>query len=819
MLLSHPEEKNAPEKPLKEHLRNVGEISRRQIQKMRLNLTIISQDKLAELSYLIGIFHDFGKSSTYFQQYIRGQRNGDALTQHSFISALVAYHMIRQKGFDPVWPVIAYLLIKRHHGNLETLREDEQDNLNIAGKQLENILAHHVEEIKTLYSGIFDLAIMEQLEVLEIESFGDEIEEFEDFFDVFGDNCPEEKQRIELFFVVNLLFSVLIDNDKKDAARLDMEYFEGNLNEPINDIFAYIEDCRRKDPKKFDPDLPLNRFRDNFLNEIVANHGIEPEKHFYTITAPTGIGKTFGCLAFANKLKKQLPKDEGRIIYCLPYTSIIDQNYDEFKKVIRFAKKNKYDEKPERYLLKHHHLSFKTLKNRKDEESYEYKDYLDDRLFVEAWESAFIVTTFVQFFHTIIGYTNSFLKKFHNMVNAIVILDEVQNIPPDYYHLLKQVLDVLGKRFNIYFLLITATQPEILDQEKSEPISVVQSETYMKAPLFNRVKLTFQKKEQTLEEFAENFCKSFSDDNCLVVMNTKKSAISLYEQIRDQKTDYQVFCLTTFLVPHDRGRKINQIKEALKDSEKIIVVSTQLIEAGVDLSFKLVYRDFGPLDSIVQVAGRCNRNNEYGELGGEMRLLKLVNANHGEKPYHAYVYNPILAQYVEQTLKQDVYESKDFSDLSADYFEKFEFTHKAGQLLAAICDLNYNDDRRSQIPVEKFKLIEEYSEETLFILVTPEAEQRMKLLLVYKKQLQEKGLSKEEKDARLFEIEKLKAALKTCQISLRKRELEAYKDSIIIEEKERYKFISHDNQMKYAYDQDIGFLTIPKTEISSTISF
>jgi CRISPR-associated endonuclease/helicase Cas3 len=253
MLLSHPEEKNAPEKPLKEHLRNVGEISRRQIQKMRLNLTIISQDKLAELSYLIGIFHDFGKSSTYFQQYIRGQRNGDALTQHSFISALVAYHMIRQKGFDPVWPVIAYLLIKRHHGNLETLREDEQDNLNIAGKQLENILAHHVEEIKTLYSGIFDLAIMEQLEVLEIESFGDEIEEFEDFFDVFGDNCPEEKQRIELFFVVNLLFSVLIDNDKKDAARLDMEYFEGNLNEPINDIFAYIEDCRRKDPKKFDP--------------------------------------------------------------------------------------------------------------------------------------------------------------------------------------------------------------------------------------------------------------------------------------------------------------------------------------------------------------------------------------------------------------------------------------------------------------------------------------------------------------------------------------------------------------------------------------
>jgi CRISPR-associated endonuclease/helicase Cas3 len=819
MLISHPSEKNASEKALKDHLKNVGEISRRQIKKMRLDLTVISQDSLAELSYLIGIFHDFGKSSTYFQKYIRGQRKGDALTQHSFISAVVAYHMVRQQGFDPSWAVIAYLLIKRHHGNLETLRDNEQDNLNIASKLLENILTHQAEKIHELYAGIFDHTMMEQLESLQIDDFGAEIEEFEEFLDEFWNKYSEENTKIELFFVVNLLFSILIDNDKKDAARLDMEYFEGNLNEAVNDVFAYIEDRRRKDMKKFNPELPLNRLRDQFLNEIVANSGIKPEKHFYTITAPTGIGKTFGCLAFANKLKKLLPKGEGRIIYCLPYTSIIDQNYDEFKKVIRFAKKEKYDERPERYLLKHHHLSLKNLKNRKDEESYEYKDYLDDRLFVEAWESAFIVTTFVQFFHTIIGCMNSFLKKFHNMVNAIIILDEVQTIPPDYYHLLKQVIDVLGKRFNIYFLLITATQPEIVDQEKSEPLSVVQAETYMKAPLFNRVKLTLQKKEQTLEEFAEDFYKFFSGVNCLIVMNTKKSAIFLYEQIRDQKTDYQVICLTTFLVPHDRKRKINQIKKDLKAGEKIIVVSTQLIEAGVDLSFKLVYRDFGPLDSIVQVAGRCNRNGEYGELGGQMQLLKLVNEDHGGKPYHAYIYRPILAQYAEQTLKQDVYESKDFADLSADYFEKFEFTHKAGQLLSAICDLNYDDDHRHQIPIEKFKLIEEYSEETLYILVNPEAEQKMERLLTFKEQLQEKELSKTEKESRLLEIERLKAVLKNFQISLRKRDIEAYKDSAIIEEKERYKFISYDNQKKYAYDPDIGFLIVPKTELSPTISF
>ncbi len=819
MLISHPAEKNAPEKSLKDHLRNVGEISSRQIQKMRLDLTVISKDKLAELSYFIGIFHDFGKSSTYFQQYIRGQRIGDALTQHSFISAVVAYHMARQKGFDSAWAVIAYLLIKRHHGTLETIREDEQDNLNVAIKQLEDILSHGAEEIDALYAGIFDLAITEQLEAMELEDFGEEIEEFQDILDEFWDRYSDEDQKIELFFVVNLLFSILIDNDKKDAARLDTEYFEGNLNEPVNDVFAYIKDRRQKEPEKFNPDLPLNRLRDQFLNEIATNSEIKPEKHFYTITAPTGIGKTFGCLAFANKLKKQLPDGEGRIIYCLPYTSIIDQNYEEFEKVIRFVKKEKYDERPQRYLLKHHHLSFKTLKNRKEEESYEYRDYLDDRLFVEAWESAFIVTTFVQFFHTVIGYTNSFLKKFHNMVNAIVILDEVQNVPPDYHYLLRQVLDVLGKRFNIYFLLITATQPEILDHKKSEPLSLIQSDKYMKAPLFNRVKLTVQKKEQTLEEFAEDFCESFTGDNCLIVMNTKKSAISLYEQVRDQKTDYHIFCLTTFLVPYDRRRKIKQIKEALKAGKKIIVVSTQLIEAGVDLSFNWVYRDFGPLDSLVQVAGRCNRNGEYGELGGRMRLLKLVNKDHGEKPYHSYIYKPILAQYAEQTLKHDAYESKDFSDISENYYEKFEFTDKAGQLLAAICDLNYDEDLRSQIPVKKFKLIEEYSEENLYILITLEAEEKMERLLICKEQLQKKGLSKEEKEARLMDIERLKVALKEFQISLKKQELKAYKDSAIIEEKERCKFITYKNQMKYAYDQNIGFLTNPKAETPSIISF
>lgn len=818
MLISHPEEKNAPEKPLEQHLFNVGESSRQRIQTMILDLSVLDKEKLAELSFLIGIFHDFGKSTAFFQSYIRGERKGDAKTHHSFLSAVVAYHLIQEKGFDPAWAIAAYLIIKRHHGNLETLNHEEADNLDIAKVQLENILGSQADAVSAMYRELFGPDIRQSLEDIEIEAFSETLEEFEDDLDEFWEEL-EPDQQIEFFFVVNLLFSLLVDHDKKDAARLDMGYFEGNLDEPVHDVFAYIRDCQTQEPEKFNPELPLNQIRNRFLNEIASNPGISPKQHFYTISAPTGIGKTFGCLAFANQLKRQLPQGQGRIIYCLPYTSIIDQNHAEFERIIRFSKKEKYGQRPQRYLLKHHHLTFKALKNRKEEEQYAFKDYLDDRLFVEAWESAFVVTTFVQFFHTIIGHTNRFLKKFHNILNSIVILDEVQNIPPAYHHLLKRVLHVLGQRFNVYFLLITATQPEILDRKKSAPLALVQSDTYMKDPLFNRVKLSVEKTPCTLSDFADRFCQSFSGQNCLIVMNTKKSAIALYQRILEDKSDYEVFCLTTFLVPRDRKEKIKRIKAALEASQKIIVVSTQLIEAGVDLSFQRVYRDFGPLDSVVQVAGRCNRNNEYGPLGGEMHLVELLNEDQGEKAFYSYVYAPILANYTRSVMASHGYESRDFSDLAGGYFGKFEFKDKANRFLAAISELNYDQNERDQIPIKDFKLIEEYSQETLYILTTPEADRDMNRFLEIKRALQDKTLSKSEKESLLFEAEILKGRLKGFQIALRFDELEAYQEGLIVEDAAHFKYISYESQRKYAYDPDIGFLIAPNTAIPQSLSF
>jgi len=806
-LISHPKEGELKEKSLYEHLFNVAEKSYNEIKKQTLNLSLIKKEKIQRLSFLIGLFHDFGKATSWFQKYIRGLDKSSKFTEHSFFSAIIGYYAV-QKEFSDLWAYVAFQVIFRHHQNLTSF--DISGNIPsfaLIDEKLKNILDNSFSELKNFYHK-FSIEL-DFIKEIDFKDFAEVEEETDEILDNF---VEDENDRIELFFITNYLFSLLIDSDKLDAARLDNKYFEGNLKEPQNDIQEYLKYCRENEPKKFDPKIPINKLRNEFLNEILNNNDISNKNHFYSITAPTGIGKTFGCLAFANKLKKQLSENTGRIIYCLPYTSIIDQNYIEFEKIIKFHKKEKYEQRPNRYLLKHHYLTPKEIINRKNYEEKEFKDYLDDQLLVESWQSAMIVTTFVQFFHTIIGYRNRFLKKFHNIINSIVILDEVQNINPDYYKLIQKTFKVLGERFGIYILLITATQPEIL--EKENIVNLIDSDKFMKSNSFNRVKLHIETKEKNLEEFTKNFYSTFDSENCLLVMNTKKFARKLYEKIDEYFPDYETYCLTTNLTPFDRMIQIAEIRKHLKDNDKIIVVSTQLIEAGVDFSFKNVYRDFGLLDSIIQVAGRCNRHNEFGETGGEMHLINLGNFK---------IYKRILSQYVNEIIINEKYESKDFYDLSKEYFQKFNFLSESKKLLNALKELNYDTNIKDQIPISKFSLIEENAKNTIFILRTEDAQKDMENLISLKRKLKEK-LSKEEKDKIRIQIEKLKHRLLEFKIAVYENELENYIDLIepqkeLLENKNfPYQYLSYKDQKEYAYDEKLGFLKEPKKNVCSAIS-
>ncbi|ETR68461.1 MAG: hypothetical protein OMM_04547 [Candidatus Magnetoglobus multicellularis str. Araruama] len=239
MIISHPATHQAPAKTLKDHLTTVADKSRRQIMRMKLNLSLITSVELADLSYLIGLFHDFGKLSTFFQNYINQQGSRSALTHHSLISAFVCFHVLESLYPEDVWPMIGYLIIKRHHGNLETLDTETIPAVKNIFVQLNDILDNASDEIQHIYMGTIP-NISEILSTISFDRYADIIDDIpdrlEDLLDEFN-SCAA----IELFFIVNLLFSVLIDSDKKDAARLDNTYFKENLEETHNDVFAFFK--------------------------------------------------------------------------------------------------------------------------------------------------------------------------------------------------------------------------------------------------------------------------------------------------------------------------------------------------------------------------------------------------------------------------------------------------------------------------------------------------------------------------------------------------------------------------------------------------
>ncbi len=775
-----------PEKPLEEHLLNVAGQCREAVEHMNLNLSLLTQSQLGRLAFLVGILHDFGKGTTYFQEYIRTPgATGNQLTRHGLLSACVGYWAVEREFPASPWPYVVFQVIRRHHGNLEDFdmsgRGGLARDIKLVRKQLQNGLEHFYQPLVEIYSphidGFQELSRFDPMDLAEIMTDSDLWVK-----DWTGEESGDDG--IEKFFIVNLLFSLLVDFDKRDAARLEHEYYADNLEEPVPDVFRYIEHLRAEDPEKFDPNRPINGLRDRFLREIDGNKGIGPDHPFYTLTAPTGIGKTFGGLVFARRLWERGGKRGRRIIYCLPYTSIIDQNYEIFREVNRFCRGDAFERRPGRYLLKHHHLAAKRVPKRIEAEEYRYKDYLDDVLAVESWQAAMVVTTFVQFFHTVIGYRNRLLKKFHHIVGSIVILDEVQAVDPRYYPLLRRVLDVLGRRFGVSFLLATATQPYILGTGAHAPRPVVEAGAYMTDPLFDRVRLTVDTECRTLEQFQEEFCRDFSGPNALLVMNTKAAATGLFRFIRERLTRYRLICLTTRLTPYHRRGRIREAREALAAGEPVIVVCTQLIEAGVDISFKYVYRDTGPMDSIIQVAGRCNRGGEYGFQGGRMRLLRLTRSTPGAKPFTSGVYQKVVMQWVEQCLRDRQYTSARFPGLAADYFSRIDFRGESEALLQAVRMLNYDCPGRDIVPIKEFKLIPESDTRELYVLVTAEAQKDMERLRRCLGILNLEELEPEKKSTLLLELELLKTGLKDYRLSLWENEWELLQG--VIEEAEGY---------------------------------
>ena len=789
---------------LDKHLREVADKSKELILDLSLNLSLVTKENLADIAEKIGLMHDLGKASYFFQEYIRGGSKSNS--QHSSVSAIIAYINFKKWEEYSFFAPQAYKCIQKHHSDLTAFGEEHNDSPYITLKIYESVKTSLMDD-KVLNALLNQHNI--QLPSLTKEKIDDLYDEIDDLPEnTFGD---DREKAMELFLIQNLLFSVLIDADKHSASRM--------IFLPVKEIYSKLNYSPSKiiAEKNQSPDK-LTSLRNQFLDHIKNNPNLSDSQKLYSITAPTGSGKTFACLEFANCIQN-LENKSRRVIYCLPYTSIIDQNYQEFENVL---KSNLSDSLPldYKYIVKHHHLVDYTETNNQETNYNYYQEELPKNLFfIEAWESGCVISTFVQLFHSLISDKNNMIRKLHNIINAIILLDEVQNIPPKYYCLLQVLFKVLAEKFDTYILSCTATQPHIYSPNSYIELS---PSSLFDIPDFNRVRIHISPLDQNKALDIKDFCKDIINledaESVLIVMNTKRSAIEVYNYIKSNYSeDYQIFCLTTLHIPKHRKSIIEKVNNLLKDKKnKVILVSTQLIEAGVDLSFQKVYRDFGPLDSIIQVAGRCNRHNEYGELGGKMFVVNLKDEKH---ILSKLVYDKYLLQQTAEILEDYTnITSIQFDDIVKDYYKNLDIRAEGEAILRAIKDLNYDQYFKNQIPIKNFKLIEnDYANNSLYLLADDTATQAKNSIIEDINSLKIIKGDKNEFFKIRDNIKQNYRILSSYEINLTSNEIKTIQDSINLEQLDDYIYFVEKENISEFYNFDSG-LNIYSFETSSCLS-
>lgn len=536
MYIAHMSEDRKREQRILEHLNNTAYLAQQ----------FADAFSCGDYGRCLGLLHDLGKYAAAFQDKIRKGTNDHV--DHSTAGAQLVWALSETLNAR-----IASYCVAGHHGGLP-------DGGSSADTEADGTLSARLRRTVEDYR-----AFLEEVDPKLL------LPTQEPPLHILGE------AGFTISFFIRMLYSCLVDADF-----LDTEDFMSNgsvVREPGDPITA-LHDKLMQNLKKFEnPQNDLNRMRCNILARCLQM--AEAGRGLFTLTVPTGGGKTLSSLAFA--LAHARRHDLRRVIYVIPYTSIIEQTAKEFREIVG-----------DRNVLEHHHNFQYDFKN----------DEIDPRrLAAENWDKPLIVTTNVQFFESFFANKSSRCRKLHNVANSVIIFDEAQMLPREYLHPCIRTISELVRNYGCTAVLCTATQPalqgmfppEIQATEMMEDVPALYSffkrtEIKQLGPLSNESLI------ERLDELEQVLC----------IVNTKKHARVLYEALQDENT----FCLTTLLFPLHRTATLNEIKARLKKGLPCRVISTSLVEAGVDFDFPIVYRAEAGLDSEIQAAGRCNREGD-----------------------------------------------------------------------------------------------------------------------------------------------------------------------------------------------------------------
>ena len=560
--------------------------------------------ELAPLGRLLAQLHDAGKAQPAFQRYILGK--SDQKAPHSAAGALLATSLLpsHPKGCPLKRTRIAQLLayaISGHHrglynyGELETKLKDIDTKDRC--KKAEGDLSELMSEVQNW-----------------VKEHGAKTEAY---LRKLASRVEEEEQAQAL---IRLLFSCLVDADFLDTEAFMDEERKERRHEATSGYASLevLRDRLTKHMEGFSKAGAINEARRAFLNQC-REHGRSCPKGYYSLFLPTGGGKTLSSMAWA--LETALKHKAERIIYVIPYTSIITQTAGIFREIFG-----------EEHVLEHHSdISFAG-----GEASQEAERYERTRLLAENWDAPIIVTTNVQFFESLFSHKVSRNRKVHSIANSVVVFDEVQMFPTEFLSPMLRLLEDLKHIYGTQLLFCSATLPPF-DKDHSSPFKKVNDyhqlsdaiqpivpEDLELFKVFDRVIYHLEEKTYTTEVLAQALGQHAS---ALCVVNSRRDAAQLYRALLETgKEAQEVIHLSRNMCSAHLKERIAEIRQRLKEDIPTIVISTQLIEAGVDIDLPIVYRAMSGLDSIVQAGGRCNREGKR-PAPGEVHVFSLSDGS------------------------------------------------------------------------------------------------------------------------------------------------------------------------------------------------
>ncbi len=575
------------------------------------NVALIAFEKgekigLGALMRLCGLLHDAGKVRGEFQAYLLDDEAKRGTVEHSAYGAVYAF--LRWHGGSAFRKLTAELLtfaIASHHGRLPDVVDEDGE-----GFAAEKLTPERFPDLYDTMEAFFaEVAGQSELDALFERAVGELEQKHRQLAQALSDLPPASRgEGLQNLFglVQRSVYSILIDADRWDAYCFEVGTDPlAGADRPWPIWQKRLEDKLAG----FSGEKPLDALRASVSDECLR--AAENGAGVYRLCVPTGGGKTFASMRYALEAAKRHGFE--RIVYVAPYKAILEQTAENLRNVFL----------DEQWILEHH--SDAAPDEEKDSEALRRYQLLSDR-----WDSPLILTTMVQFLNTLFAGRSACVRRFSALENCVILLDEAQSIPYRCMELFTLAMRYLAKCGGCAVVLCTATQP-LLDELaryplcKPRPMIADENALYIG---FRRVAL-LDRTDRPMD--ADGLARQVSANlhsagSALCIVNTKATASALYQAFRDRLPDgVPLYCLTTAQCPEHRLKLLGEVRALLKARQPVVCVATQLIEAGVDVSFGLVVRALAGLDSVAQAAGRCNRNAER-ELG-EVWLVCIEGEN------------------------------------------------------------------------------------------------------------------------------------------------------------------------------------------------